>query len=625
MTESDIEAGRLSYRSKSTTIVTANMSGVEAGSALAQQIQALVQPKLMENSWVAEETDTTLAEYVTMMIVNGKDLQGVQSELGSDLLGLDDDDQSVIDFAQWLFEQVRSLSQPQVQPAQQQEQPQPIPTLQDANMEDTPASADAPYVYSPYTYNSGIDSVHYTEDMSQPSPQCSRPSQYFEYGSGSVHPSRRHALPEQPLTCDRYSPTGPKSMRNGNGLQRGRGGRMLGQMNRSMDRSADLPDNLRRIKGAAGGQSGRINAHSARDGPPRGPKMHQNIANGVQRMMNGGRGNHHNNMPGMNPMMQGMNANMNNQQQMQFMQMMEMQANLLAQIANNQNGGAQFQNGFAGPTGHAGRGGRGGHRGGRGGHTQEPKLKAVNGKLPDAALPAGPGEYNFKTKLRLDSERNADGSLLSGGSHGDSMEVDGEDSKGGKFSTACRFDLSCTNPDCGFAHHGPATNGKTSIDLEASCSHGAACTNHSCVARHPSPAQRNAHNKTMDCKFYPNCANKSCPFRHPTAPPCRNGADCTTPGCTFGHSKIVCRYNPCLNANCAFKHEAGQKRGNFEDKVWTADGGKAERFSGLEAQTENGEELILPGKTGEATNGNGESQQENSHMDASQMEAQVVT
>ncbi|EME81155.1 uncharacterized protein MYCFIDRAFT_211767 [Pseudocercospora fijiensis CIRAD86] len=359
-------------------------------------------------------------------------------------------------------------------------------------------------------------------------------------------------------------------------------------MNRSMDRSTDLPDNLRRIKGAAGGQSGRINAHSARDGPPRGPKSQQNIANGVQRMMNGGRTGHHNNMGGnMNPMMQGMNGNMSSQQQMQFMQMMEMQANLLTQMMNNQNGG--FQNGN-----HAGRGGRGGHRGGRGGHTQEPKLKAVNGKLPDVALPAGPG----------------------GGSHADGMEVDSDD-KGSKFSTACRFDLSCNMPDCGFAHHGPATNGKGSIDMESTCPHGAACTNHNCVARHPSPAKKNAFNKQQDCKFFPNCTNPACPFRHPNAPPCRNGADCTTPGCTFGHSKIMCRYNPCLNANCTFKHAEGQKRGKFEDKVWTAeDSSKADRFAGLEEQTANGEELILPGQE----NGNALAQPADS-----QMETQIVT
>ncbi|KAF7185771.1 Nuclear polyadenylated RNA-binding protein NAB2 [Pseudocercospora fuligena] len=510
------------------------MSGVDPGSALAQQIQLAVQPKLMENGWVAEETDTTLAEYVTMMIVNGKDIQGVQSELGSDLLGLTDDDPTVGEFAQWLFDQVRNMSQPQqtqqAQPEQQEQQPQPIPTVQDAAMEDTPASADAP-------------------------------------------------------------PTGPKSMRNGNGPQRGRGGRMLGQMNRNMDRSTDLPDNLRRIKGAAGGQSGRINAHSARDGPPRGPKSQQNIANGVQRMMNGGRGGHHNNMGGnMNPMMQGMNGNMNSQQQMQFMQMMEMQANLLTQMMN-QNGG-QFQNGN-----HAGRGGRGGHRGGRGGHTQEPKLKAVNGKLPDAALPAGPG----------------------GSSHADGMEVD-SDAQGSKFSTACRFDLSCNMPDCGFAHHGPATNGKGSLDMEATCTHGAACTNHQCVARHPSPAKKNAFNMQQDCKFFPNCTNPACPFRHPNAPPCRNGADCTTPGCTFGHSKIMCRYNPCLNKNCTFKHAEGQKRGKFEDKVWTAeDSSKADRFAGLEEQTANGEELILPGQN-QQENGNAESQPADF-----QMETQIVT
>ena len=73
----------------------------------------------------------------------------------------------------------------------------------------------------------------------------------------------------------------------------------------------------------------------------------------------------------------------------------------------------------------------------------------------------------------------------------------------------------------------------------------------------------------------------------------------------------MCRYNPCKNPNCVYKHADGQKRGNFEDKVWTANGegfdreaamrdegnGKSERFQGLKEGETAEEELILPGRT----------------------------
>jgi hypothetical protein len=56
----------------------------------------------------------------------------------------------------------------------------------------------------------------------------------------------------------------------------------------------------------------------------------------------------------------------------------------------------------------------------------------------------------------------------------------------------------------------------------------------------------------------------------------------------------MCKFNPCLNATCVYKHEAGQKRGKFEDKVWVANGAK-EHVSERKFVDENGdEELIKP-------------------------------
>lgn len=295
-----------------------------------------------------------------------------------------------------------------------------------------------------------------------------------------------------------------------------------------------------------------------------------------------GRGGHNMN-PMHNAAMGGPMANMGAQQQAQLMQMLEMQAQMMASMMPGMNVPGFGQNG----GGH--RGGRGNNhsRGGR--HQQTRELHAVNGRLPD-----GP--------LQPDSAMEVDGA--EGGNTG----------RGDLFSTLCRFNLACTNPGCGFAHQSPAAPSGTTVDLTDTCSYGAGCTNNKCTARHPSPAQRNEHLKQeVDCKFYPNCTNPRCPFRHPEGKPCRNGADCTVPNCTFTHSKIVCRYNPCLNPNCAFKHADGQKRGKFEDKVWTPNGGgeggaqqqtKSERFAGFSA-TEGQEELIIPGaqENGQANGG----------------------
>merc|ERR1712093_765143 len=55
---------------------------------------------------------------------------------------------------------------------------------------------------------------------------------------------------------------------------------------------------------------------------------------------------------------------------------------------------------------------------------------------------------------------------------------------------------------------------------------------------------------------------------------------------------------PKIVPTCPYKHVEGQKRGKFEDKVWTAE--KKEHVSERKFVEEGGpEELIIPGKTEE--------------------------
>lgn len=157
----------------------------------------------------------------------------------------------------------------------------------------------------------------------------------------------------------------------------------------------------------------------------------------------------------------------------------------------------------------------------------------------------------------------------------------------------CRFNLRCTRKDCPFAHQSPAAPEGAPIDPADHCTYGAACKNRKCTARHPSPAVKMAHQAEAFCKFFPNCANPNCSFKHPTMPLCRNGADCTTEGCQFTHLPTACKFTPCLNPTCPYKHAEGQ-RGAFGDKVWIP--GQKPHVSERKfvADEDDTEELIKP-------------------------------
>lgn len=181
-----------------------------------------------------------------------------------------------------------------------------------------------------------------------------------------------------------------------------------------------------------------------------------------------------------------------------------------------------------------------------------------------------------------------DGANQETGAQGEDVDMGGKREPPNPDESVCKYNLSCTNRECKFAHQSPAAPAGAPVDVNDPCSFGAACKNRKCVARHPSPAARLAHQSEQDCKFFPNCQNPRCPFKHPSMPLCRNGADCTTPNCKFTHVKTKCKFNPCLNPTCAFAHEEGQQ-GGFKDKVWTADGSEHvsdRKFVDDEAATE---------------------------------------
>lgn len=368
-------------------------------------------------------------------------------------------------------------------------------------------------------------------------------------------------------------------MRNGTD-GRGRGKRIMGQISRAMDRTHDSV--LHRVRGTSGNE--RINTHSRN--PPTGPRMG---AGRLPRGPNNARqaaSIHHGlaNMQGMPPAIPGMNGAMgpmgpwgmvpNQPPQADVMAMLHQQQQLLSQMQQFMNQNGPKSGGFNG----AGRGKslyertqhpnqRGNHRG-RGGHHQNGHSHNSDNANNDAA----PGDDSEMSGVKREPPNPEE--------------------------IVCRFNLTCTNKDCKFAHQSPAAPRGITVDVKDVCSFGAACKNFKCVARHPSPATRVAHQGELDCKFWPNCQNPHCPFKHPSKPPCRNGGDCKTPGCEFYHTTVMCKFRPCTNRFCTFKHEDGQ-RGTFSDKVWTADGTKEQQHVSERkfADDQVAEEQVIPGNT----------------------------
>ena len=516
---------------------------------LADSLMGVINPKLAEYGWSSGAADdNALCEYIMLMLVNGKTEQDIASELQNDLLNLDPSDQGPGEFASWLFKEVDSLT--------------------------GKSSEGAPAIFSPQV--GGMQ-----EESTATAPETEMADGLDVIPTGAYVQGKTRPRNEVALTTD--SPTGPKSMRNGSqGGMRGRDKRMLGQLNRTLERPAG--DALHRIKGAAG--AGRINSH-ARE-PPKGPRnfmRNQPVgpqgAMGSTPMPNMAAGGVAQALMGMSP-----------QQQMQMFAMYEEQARMMAQILSPQ----QQQQMFTGQTPF--------NQAGRGMPFQGPK----NPKSLFERVQGRGQKQNGRFNKRQQNGETAQGDAMDTDAHevptngetSSSMEVEPSQEHREPSESICRFNLTCTKPDCHFAHQSPAAPPGITIDMSDECSFGAACKNHKCVGKHPSPAKKANFQAEQDCKFFPNCTNPNCPFRHPTTPACRNGADCSVPGCKFSHSTIKCKFNPCTNAYCMFKHEEGQKRGKFEDKVWVPNGGKGDGEGDHVSerkfvQDEDSEELIIPG------------------------------
>lgn len=83
---------------------------VAINTPLADALSTAIQPKLIEVGWGSGADDSALAEYIILMLANGKTQDQIAAELSGDLLGLPADDPGVHNFSRWLFEQIDLLN-----------------------------------------------------------------------------------------------------------------------------------------------------------------------------------------------------------------------------------------------------------------------------------------------------------------------------------------------------------------------------------------------------------------------------------------------------------------------------------------------------------------------------------
>ncbi|KAF9012508.1 hypothetical protein BDQ17DRAFT_1344035 [Cyathus striatus] len=131
--------------------------------------------------------------------------------------------------------------------------------------------------------------------------------------------------------------------------------------------------------------------------------------------------------------------------------------------------------------------------------------------------------------------------------------------------TLCKFGLKCTNAHCRYSHPSPVATPESGVVLSNDpCEKGKDCKDKDCIKAHVSPAV-----------LQPHAAEQPAPTPQPPVPhsshhsssiPCRFGAACTRPGCTFSHpprhnqqSATPCRFGAaCTRATCQFQHPEGR-------------------------------------------------------------------
>ncbi|KAI0767061.1 hypothetical protein C8Q74DRAFT_1354926 [Fomes fomentarius] len=529
--------------------------GLTMGTDRATALQSMIENELVKRG-LGTEPDSVMAEYVTIMLINNKTPAQIKTEL-SDLVGNEGD---ITGFVDWLFEEA-SKGAPQAEvpapaepPTPSQQPPRDSPPHQPADARRLPSG---PRTGPPI----------YQQALSQALPTTSPTGQKRTASARSPSPSGHP--PNKSRRTD--LPTGPRAMfrdRDHNNHGSGGGPRSL------LDRM-----------GPRNGHGPQFNAHD--DVQARIDSITNGSPDPNMMMMNGGFPM--NGMPGMDIAMGMANPMMLQELMLNQMAMMSQIAGAMGIMnpATGQfmsGGGFPMQpgmgdmnqqfggmNGGMGPGGGDGRGrgrGRGGTvRGaarGRGAHTghhaTEPQGEAVAPTLTPpvpVTQPATPIPIS-KSAPAVVAPTPLTPSSSTGSSRPGFVAPERPQSP-----TLCKFALKCTNPICRYSHPSPVATAESGVVLSNDpCEKGKDCKDKDCVKGHVSPAVLNPNAEVPKPSTYipPSASAPSQP-----SVPCRFGANCTRPGCTFAHprpashSNIPCKFGAaCTRATCTYQHPEGR-------------------------------------------------------------------
>ncbi|KAF9485995.1 hypothetical protein BDN70DRAFT_988327 [Pholiota conissans] len=524
--------------------------GLVIGTERANALQLSIEHELTKRGY-SPDPDPVMAEYITIMVINNKTSAQITSEL-EDLIGSDYN----ASFTDWLFEEAaKGSAEPSAEPDATPKSPPPQQT------DPGPSKSIPTYIASEASRpRNGI----YQQALSQALPSGSAQKRSASARSPSpTHPnkSRRTDLPTGPRAMyrDGAAPNGvphpnPRSL-----LDRVGGPANRGPKNFQRDEIQARIDNI------VGTSPEMNNMMMQPNFPGMGIDMNAmaNIASPLmlQEMM-------------MNQMalMAQMASSMGiiNPGTGQFggqgfpMQGMPNDMNAFQNGMNNTNGFAQQQQtpGSAGPgrgRGGAQRGGRGTGRGRGGAGGPGAVGRSISG--PDATAGNVPSPIAAPTPIAptpLTSAPSAEARAAAPAQ----VQIPYALPERPQSPTLCKFALKCTNAHCRYSHPSPVATAESGVVLSnEACEKGKNCKDKDCIKAHVSPAVLNPQAEQAP----PSAAAAVAPQTHHNPVPCRFGAACTRPGCTFSHPQrpshfaTQCRFGAgCTRAQCPFQHPEGR-------------------------------------------------------------------
>ncbi|KAJ4483495.1 hypothetical protein J3R30DRAFT_3448938 [Lentinula aciculospora] len=485
-------------------------------------LQQAIQDELMTRGY-STDADPVMAEYITIMIINNKTVAQITSEL-QDLIGSDFDPT----FTDWLFREAEKgsietdtpLPEPSAEPSERPAEP--VSTFQPPPNDSSRRSSHPP--------RNGV----YQQALSQvlPSSSQKRPA-----SARSPSPSHPNKLRRTEL------PTGPRAMYRD------------GQSGTANSRSL-----LDRVGGPVGGGQDEIQARI------------DTIVNTGDPMMTAG------GFPGMNGMdMTAMAAGMANPMMIQelMMNQMALMAHFTGIMNPGQFGGFPMQgvippemammqqnmgaNGFQAQSngsnrgrgvGSRGRGGGGRGQGGQPSSSVTSKIEEVPSELPVSSMPVvAPTPSPVIQAPVSDSTPTA---------HPRPAYAVPERPQS---PTLCKFGLKCTNAHCRWSHPSPVATVESGVVLSNDpCENGKDCKDKDCIKAHVSPATLKPQDHAAPA---PISYSHSHSFSPSNSVPCRFGAACTRPNCSFAHPQrqntAQCKFGAaCTRTTCQFQHPPGR-------------------------------------------------------------------